>query len=302
MRATHWKQNSCAVLAALIWGTGFVAQSVGAEHLQACTFNALRSLIAAGLLGLLCLWRRRKAPAPAGDGRKLLLGGVCCGAAMCLGANLQQLGIETVSAGKAGFLTALYIILVPILGVFLRRKAPWTVWLAVVVAVAGLYFLCVKENGFTALAVGDIYLLLCALCYAVQILVIDHFGAQVDGVELSFVQMVTVTLLSALGMLAWETPTWQAVRLSLGPLLYAGIFSSGVGYTLQILAQKDSNPTVISLLLSLESVFATLSGALILGDRMSGREYLGCALMFAAVILAQIPAGRRKAASGAAVQ
>ena len=295
MKATHWKQNSCAVLAALIWGTGFVAQSLGADHLQAFTFNALRSLIAAVLLALLCLSRRRKNPAPAQPGyrKDLLLGGICCGAAMCLGANLQQLGIETVSAGKAGFLTALYIILVPILGIFLRRKAPWTVWLAVVVAVAGLYFLCVKEDGFAALAVGDVYLLLCALCYAVQILCIDHFGAKVDGVELSCVQMAAVTLFSALGMLAWESPSWEAIHLSLGPLLYAGIMSSGVGYTLQILAQKDSNPTVISLLLSLESVFATLSGALILGDRMSGREYLGCALMFAAVILAQLPAGKR---------
>ena len=213
---------------------------------------------------------------------------------MCLGANLQQLGIETVTAGKAGFLTALYIIIVPILGIFLRRKAPWTVWVAVVVAVAGLYFLCVKEGGFTALAIGDIYLLLCALCYAVQILFIDHFGAKVDGVELSCLQMVTVTLLSALGAMVWETPTWEAVQLSMGPLLYAGIMSSGAGYTLQILAQKDSNPTVISLLLSLESVFATISGALLLGDRMSGREYLGCALMFVAVVLAQLPARRKE--------
>ena len=267
MKATHFKQNSCAVLAALIWGTGFVAQSLGADYLQAFTFNALRSLIAAALLALLCLYRRKKHPVPARTGyrKDLVLGGLCCGAAMCLGANLQQLGIETVTAGKAGFLTALYIIIVPILGVFLRRKAPWTVWVAVVVAVAGLYFLCVKEGGFTALAIGDIYLLLCALCYAVQILFIDHFGAKVDGVELSCLQMVTVTLLSALGAMAWETPTWEAVQLSMGPLLYAGIMSSGAGYTLQILAQKDSNPTVISLLLSLESVFATISGALLLG-------------------------------------
>ena len=296
MKATHVKQNSCAVLAALIWGTGFVAQSLGADYLQAFTFNALRSLIAAALLALLCLYRRKKNPVPPRTGyrKDLILGGLCCGAAMCLGANLQQLGIETVTAGKAGFLTALYIIIVPILGVFLRRKAPWTVWVAVVVAVAGLYFLCVKEGGFTALAIGDIYLLLCALCYAVQILFIDHFGAKVDGVELSCLQMVTVTLLSALGAMAWETPTWEAVQLSMGPLLYAGIMSSGVGYTLQILAQKDSNPTVISLLLSLESVFATISGALLLGDRMSGREYLGCALMFVAVVLAQLPARRKE--------
>ena len=295
MKATHVKQNSCAVLAALIWGTGFVAQSLGADYLQAFSFNAIRSLIAAGMLGLLCLFRRRKNPLPvrAGSRKNLWLGGLCVGAAMCLGANLQQLGIETVTAGKAGFLTALYIIIVPILGIFLKRKAPWTVWVAVAVAVAGLYFLCVKESGFTTIAIGDVYLLLCALCYAVQILLIDYFGAEVDGVELSCVQMVMVTVLSALGMLVWESPTWEAVRLSMGPLLYAGIMSSGAGYTLQILAQKDSNPTVISLLLSLESVFATVSGALFLGDRMSGREYFGCTLMFIAVVLAQLPAKRR---------
>ena len=161
------------------------------------------------------------------------------------------------------------------------------IWLSVVLAVAGLYCLCITED-FTITS-GDFYILLCALCFSVHILVIDHFTQKVDGVELSCVQFLMVTVLSAVGMLAMETPSVEALKMCVGPILYLGIFSSGVAYTLQILAQKDSNPTVVSLLLSLESVFAVLAGAVILHDRMSGKEYLGCVLMLVAVVLAQLP-------------
>ena len=175
----------------------------------------------------------------------------------------------------------------PIISIFLKKKAPRTIWLSVILAVAGLYCLCITEE-FTITS-GDFYILLCAFCFSAHILVIDYFTQKVDGVELSCVQFLVVTVLSCVGMLATETPTLEALRSCVLPLLYVGIFSSGVAYTLQILSQKDSNPTVVSLLLSLESVFATLAGAVLLHDRMSGKEYLGCVLMLVAVVLAQLP-------------
>lgn len=222
-----------------------------------------------------------------GSGRDLLLGGICCGVALTVASNLQQKGLETTTSGKAGFITALYIVIVPIVGLFLKKKAPKAIWISVVLAVAGLYFLCITED--MTITIGDFYVLLCSFCYAAHILVIDHFTQKVDGVQLSCMQFLVCAILSAVGMIVLETPSWEAVLVCLGPILYVGIFSSGVAYTLQILAQKDSNPTVVSLLLSLESVFATLAGALILGDQMSGKEYLGCVLMLAAVMLAQLP-------------
>ena len=295
MKVNRIRQNVLPVLAAFIWGTAFVAQSVGADYVEPFTFNAARSAIAFLFLLALCLVRRKMQKGIVESATKswkdLAVGGICCGVALTVASNLQQKGLETTTSGKAGFITALYIVIVPIISIFLKKKAPRTIWLSVILAVAGLYCLCITEE-FTITS-GDFYILLCAFCFSAHILVIDYFTQKVDGVELSCVQMVMVTVLSALGMLVWESPTWEAVRLSMGPLLYAGIMSSAAGYTLQILAQKDSNPTVISLLLSLESVFATVSGALFLGDRMSGREYFGCALMFIAVVLAQLPARRR---------
>ncbi len=204
-----------------------------------------------------------------------------------MGTNLQQMGLETTTSGKAGFITALYIVIVPIAGIFLRKKAPRAIWLSVALAVVGLYLLCVQES--FSITEGDWYVLLCSFCFAGHILLIDHFTQKVDGVALSCVQFLVMAVLSAGLMLVMETPDWAGLLACIGPVLYVGIFSSGVGYTLQILAQKDSNPTVVSLLLSLESVFATVAGALILGDRMSGKEYLGCVLMLAAVVLAQLP-------------
>ena len=305
MKHNSVRQNILAILAAIIWGTGFVAQSVGANYLESFSFNAARSLVAFLFLLALCVSRRRfgkkeasslrDASAALTDGwtqdtpfRRLLFAGGCCGAALTVAAYFQQKGMETTTSGKAGFITALYIVIVPIFSLFLKKKAPGTIWLSVALAVAGLYLLCVNES--FSIAQGDFYVLLCAFCFSVQILLIDHFTRQTDGVELSCVQFLTVTLLSALGAAVSREifPAMDALRACLPSIVYAGIFSSGVAYTLQILAQKDANPTVISLLLSLESVFATLAGALLLHDRMSGREIAGCALMFAAVILAQI--------------
>lgn len=291
------------MLAAFIWGTAFVAQSVGADYVEPFTFNAARSAVAFLFLLALCgvfrAVRRRdpKAETAPGSRKELVIGGVCCGLAMTVASNLQQKGLETTTSGKAGFITALYIVIVPIAGIFLGKKAPKVIWVSVVLAVAGLYCLCITED-FTITG-GDFYILLCAFCFTAHILVIDHFTQRVDGVAMSCIQFLTAAVLSAAGMLLTESPSLEALRTCAGPILYVGIFSSGVAYTLQILAQKDSNPTVVSLLLSLESVFATLSGAVILGDTMSGKEYFGCVLMLAAVVLAQLPEPRRRQTEGA---
>ncbi len=287
------------ILAAFIWGTAFVAQSVSADYVGPFTFNMLRAGIAAVVLfGILLVFQRmRRQPlraiAPTGkDKRRLLVGGVCCGVALAIASNFQQLGLGDTSAGKAGFITALYIVLVPVLGLFLRKKVPLLVWGAVAVAVVGLYLLCVKE-GFSV-APSDLYVLLCALVFAVHILVIDYFAPHVNGVALSCVQFVVVTVLSGIGALLTEEIVWANILHCLWPILYVGVFSSGVAYTLQILAQKDANPTVVSLLLSLESVFSVLAGAVLLHETMSGREYLGCVLMLLAVVAAQLPAPKKK--------
>ena len=303
MERNSIRQSSFAVLAALIWGTAFVAQSMAAGAVPPFAFNASRALIAFLFLLVLCavlraVRRKQGIPVTTTQSRKdLLLGGLCCGVSMGLATYLQQWGLETTTSGKAGFITALYIVLVPIFGIFLKKQVPKTVWLSVALAVAGLYCLCVTES-FT-ISSGDIRVMLCAVVFAAQILFVDHFAAVVDGVELSCAQFFFMTVLSLAGTFLFEQPAWAGIQGAMGQILYVGIFSSGVAYTLQILAQKDSNPTVISLLLSLESVFATVSGAVILGDRLSGKEYFGCALMLAAVVLAQLPEKKTAPASRA---
>ena len=308
-------QNVLPVLAAMIWGVAFVAQSVCADYLFPFSINMLRSLIAAvfifAMLVVVWLWRRGRAirqgqphdAAAIGDvlachsreqRRSLLLGGLLCGTALTVSANLQQFGINAdTSSGKAGFITALYIVLVPLLGLFLKKKVGLSVWGSVILAVFGLYFLCVSE-AFTV-QTGDVYVMICAFTFAIQILLIDHFTAKVNGLALSLMQFVVVTLESALFVLFFREPlSVPAIVACLPSLLYVGVFSSGVAYTLQIISQKGSNPTVVSILFSLEAVFATVSGMLLLHESMSSREWIGCALMLAAVMLAQIPTKNRR--------
>ena len=293
MKKSRIRQNVLPILAAMIWGTGFVAQSVGANYVGAFTFNAARSAVAFAFLLGLCAVRRKWLGRRSGSWEDLAKGGLFCGAAMAAASWFQQKGLETTSSGKAGFITALYIVLVPVFSVVLRRKVAASVWVSVALAAAGLYGLCVSEE-FTV-STGDAYVFCCAICFSVQILAIDHFSLLTDGVELSCAQFLVAFFFSAAGMaLAGERPDLPDLRLSLFPILYAGIFSSGIAYTLQILAQKGSNPTVVSLLLSLESVFATLSGALLLHERMTAREGMGCIIMFCAVILAQLPPPKAK--------
>lgn len=294
---SHVRHIVLPLIAAFIWGTAFVAQSIGAETLGPFAFNAMRSVVAfivlaIGLL-LYALFRRSFWVIVTRDKvKKLLFGGFCCGTILAIASYLQQAGIAETSSGKAAFITALYIVLVPILALFRHKKANLFVWMGVAMAVVGLYLLCVKD-GFS-LAVSDILVMLCALVFSVHILSVDHFAAEVNGVALSCVQFLTMTVWSTLGMLFFETVPWEQTGEFLWPVLYVGVFSSGVAYTLQIVAQKGANPTVVSLLLSLESVFGVLAGALIQDEKMLPREYIGCALMLAAVLLAQIPSKRNK--------
>lgn len=303
MKTNKLKQNLFPLLAAFIWGTAFVAQSVSTDYVQPFTFNAARAFIAFFVLlavnALFARGRRRSGqadPAP-GSRRDLVLGGLCCGLLLAVASNLQQAGLSDTSAGKAGFITALYVVLVPVLGIFLKKRASLQVWASVAIAVVGLYLLCIKED--FSIQPSDLYVLLCALVFSLHILCVDHFARRVDGVKLSCAQFLVVFLLSGAGALALEEPSLSALAQCAWPILYVGVFSSGVAYTLQILAQKDGDPTIVSILLSLESVFSVIAGAVILGDRMSGREYTGCLLMFAAVLLSQVPLPRRTAKNAA---
>ena len=296
------RQTVLPLLAAVIWGTGFSAQSAGADHVGPFTFTALRGLVAFvallavdGAAARMVPGRKSIFHLTAGEKRALLRGAGACGVMLTLASNMQQLGIAGTSAGKAGFITAMYIVIVPLFGLFCGRRPSALLWGSVSIAVAGLYFLCMTE-GF-AISPGDGAVLLCAVLFSGHILTIDHFSRNLDGIQMSCIQFLVVALLSGVGMVLFERPSLTAVAACAGPVLYAGLLSSAVGYTLQILAQKGANPTVVSLLLSLESVFAALGGAVLLGETMSRREITGCLLMLAAVALAQLPAaapGRQK--------
>ena len=285
--------NILLALTALIWGSAFVAQSVGMDYLGPFTFNSVRSFLGgAVLLPVIFFLRRQReksgeGKAASGDRKTLVIGGICCGTALAAASSLQQIGLVYTSAGKAGFITALYILIVPILGLFFGRRAGMKVWIGVALAVAGMYFLCITD-GFS-ISKGDFLVFLCAVIFSVHILVIDHFAPKVDGVSLSCLQFFVCGILCAVPMLAQEQPQFGEILAAWMPLAYAGVLSCGVAYTLQVIAQKNTDPTVASLLLSLESVFSVLTGWVILGERLSGRELFGCALVFAAVVLAQIP-------------
>ena len=292
-------KNLCLLfVAALIWGTAFVAQSVGMDHIGPFTFNAVRSLVGGiALIPVILFFNRRKSPerreTERANRKTLLLGGVCCGLALGVASCLQQVGIQYTTVGKAGFITALYIVIVPILGLFFRKKVGAKLWISVVIAILGLYLLCM--SGSLRLSWGDFLVLLCALCFSAHIMVIDYFSPKVDGVAMSCIQFFVAAVFSAVLMLAVEgVPDPHAVAISWMPILYTGVLSSGVGYTLQIIGQKGVNPTVASLVLSLESVISVLAGWIILGQSMSSREILGCVLMFGAIILAQLPERKKK--------
>lgn len=293
------RQSLLLLLAAVIWGVAFVAQSVGMDHVGPFTFNALRSLLG-GVFLIPCIYLLGKLngekevnllPKEKTERKQLLTGGILCGCILCAATNLQQIGILYTTVGKAGFITACYIVLVPIFGMFLGKKTGMGIWISVGLAVVGLYLLCLNDS--LVFGKGDLYVLGCAVLFAWHILTIDHFTELVDGVRMSCIQFLVSGTLSSILMFLLEEPTIEGIVQAGIPILYAGILSSGVAYTLQIVGQKGMNPTVASLILSLESCISVLAGWLILKQALSLRELLGCAVMFGAILIAQLPSGKK---------
>lgn len=313
MNKNSLKGASLLLIGAFIWGTAFVAQSVGSNALNAFAFNCIRNLIGVIALIPVLFWQicttKEKSNAVqlsvSSDNslhsrlksvfnRELLLGGILCGTALCIASNFQQMGIEHSTVGKSAFITALYIVLVPIMGLFFKKKVSLQVWFCVFLAIVGLYLLCMKNEAFV-LTIGDIYLLLCAFFFTIQITAVDYFAPKVNCVALSMMQFFVTAVLSGIGMVFTELPTWENIMNAMIPLLYAGVMSSGIAYTFQIIGQKHLSATVATLIMSLESVFATLAGWVILKEVLSTKEVIGCGLVFIAVILSQISISKKAA-------
>lgn len=292
-----WKNIILLLLAAFIWGVAFVAQSVGMDYVEPFTFNGIRCLLG-GVVLMPCIYffdrfKSQKEKEEIQQNRKSLwFAGIICGIILFVATNAQQIGLQYTSAGKAGFITALYIVIVPIMGLFLKKKCGWNVWVSVFIALAGFYLLSINE-GFS-LEKGDFYILVCALVFPFHIWVVNHYAPIVDGVRLSCLQFLVCGILSVICMFLFETPKMDAIFSAWAPILYAGILSCAVAYTLQIIGQRDFNPTIASLLMSFESVFSVIAGWIILGEALSRREMIGCVLIFVGVILAQIPLGVKK--------
>lgn len=295
MKKNSLRSSFLLFLAAFIWGVAFVAQSVGMDYMGPFSFNGARFLMgSATLLPFVYVRRRkdRKKNIPRASLKITLTGGICCGIVLCSAALLQQFGIIETTVGKAGFITTLYIIIVPVMGIFLKRKAPGKVWIGAVIAAFGMYLLCMNEK--FALSRGDTYVFICAILFSIHILVIDYFSPRADGVELSCLQFLTAGIISSILAFVFEKPELSGFIDGIVPLAYAGIMSSGVAYTLQVVGQKDLDPTIASLILSLESVVSMLAGWVILGQALTSRELGGCVLVFGAVILVQLPEKGRK--------
>ena len=292
------KSSLILLLTATIWGVAFVAQSVGMEYIGPFTFNAIRCVLGGLVLIPVILVLKKKKETGAEnqekeDKKTLWAGGIACGVILCIASNLQQFGIMEASVGKSGFFTALYIVMIPVIGIFIGKRPGIKLWFCVALAVVGMYLLCMKD-GSLPIERADIMLLLCALAFSFHILVVDYFSPKVDGVKMSCIQFFVCGVLSAVGMLFTETPDISNIQAAWLPLLYAGLLSCGVGYTLQIVGQKGINPVIASLIMSLESVISALAGWVILGQVLSPKEILGCVLMFVAIIITQIPIGNKK--------
>lgn len=300
------------ILAALIWGVAFVAQSVGMKYIGPYTFSFIRCMIGAVVLLPVIYFMRDKNSSTKNTGKKnnrtLIIGGILCGICLCVATNLQQFGLLYSSSGKAGFITTCYIVMVPIIGIFFKKKTHLNIWIGVLIALIGMYFLCIladdgsvntiREIIYLNIAgirinIGELYLVLCAIAFSFHIITIDHFSPLTDGIKLSCIQFFVSGLLSGVAMLIYEKASMTAVIDALIPILYTGILSSGVAYTLQIIGQKNLNPTVASLLMSLESVISVLAGWIILGQSLSAYEIIGCILIFCAVVLAQLPVKKK---------
>ena len=294
---TQTRNSLLLLLCSFIWGTAFVAQSAGAG-MGAYSFLAGRSWLAVIVLlptvSAFDALRRKQGAAygwPKGEQGKILRkASLICGTLLFAASAAQQIGItlNPNSTAKSAFLTAMYVVLVPVFGLALGRRNSPQLWVSMVISVAGLYLLCMK-NGFGGIEASDLVLLLCAVLFSFQILSIDHFAPQVDGVRLSLLQFFVVAVESSIAAVLLETPSIAQFGENLLPIAYCGIFSSGVAYTLQIIGQKDLHPAIASLIMCMESVFSALGGWLILHQSLSARESVGCALIFVAVVLAQLP-------------
>lgn len=290
------KNSLLLLLTATIWGVAFVAQSVSMDYIGGFTFNAIRNIIGAiTLVPVILIFSKQNPaadqnPADRQKARKTLItGGICCGILLCLASNFQQFGIKYTTVGKAGFITACYIIIVPIIGIFLKKKCSPFIWIAVLLSLGGLYLLCISPGEGFSIGKGDTLVLICAVVFSFHILTVDHFSPLVDGVKMSCIQFLVCGILSGIPALIFENPNITNILQAWMPILYAGILSCGVAYTLQIVGQKGMNPTVASLIMSLESCISVIAGWLILGQNLSSREIFGCVLMFGAIVLAQLP-------------
>ena len=290
------KNSLLLLLTATIWGVAFVAQSVSMDYIGGFTFNAIRNIIGAiTLVPVILIFSKQdpaadQNPADRQKARKILItGGICCGILLCLASNFQQFGIKYTTVGKAGFITACYIIIVPIIGIFLKKKCSPFIWIAVLLSLGGLYLLCISPGEGFSIGKGDTLVLICAVVFSFHILTVDHFSPLVDGVKMSCIQFLVCGILSGIPALIFENPNITNILQAWMPILYAGILSCGVAYTLQIVGQKGMNPTVASLIMSLESCISVIAGWLILGQNLSSREIFGCVLMFGAIMLAQLP-------------
>ena len=293
---TQLKGVFILLITALIWGSSFVAQSVGMESVEAFTFNGIRTLLGAAVLIPFILVRdfinNKKSPVPKDTKKKenksLIIYGSIIGVVLCIASNLQQHAFNYSTSGKIAFITAFYMLFVPFLGLFIRKKVPVLTWICVALGAVGLYFLCITEEGLSGINKGDILALLCAVFYAVHILAVEKFAHSIDGVKLSCVQFIVSGTLSVILMLIFENPDINAIKTAAVPILYAGVMSCGIAYTFQIIGQKYTESTVASLLMCMESVFGVICGALILKEMLSGRELAGCVIMFVAIILSQL--------------
>lgn len=287
--------SASLLLATLVWGTAFIFQSVGMDHIGPFTFQAVRCTLAViGMVAVIWILDKRcgRSFKKGWKNKRLWKAGLLCGIPLFLACDLQQLGLVYTTAGKAGFLTAMYIVMVPVLGIFLKRKITFMVPISVGIAVAGLYLL--SFSGSQGINIGDILMLVCAVMFAVQILVVDHFAGDVDAVRLNCIQAGVVAVASAMVTLFTEEVRMADLANCWLPLCYTGFLSMGAAYSLQIIGQKHVEPTTASLIMSMESVFAVLFGWLLLKETMTLPEILGCALMFTAVILSQLPIGKKQ--------
>jgi drug/metabolite transporter (DMT)-like permease len=297
MNKQELKSNSLLLLAAAIWGFAFVAQRVGAKYVGSFTFNGVRfALGSLSLIPLIIYFDKRPKDAGRDESKTVLenpwKAGIAAGAVLFMGSSLQQIGIVSTSAGKAAFITGMYIVLVPVFGIFLKQKTHVTTWFGVLFAIIGLYFLSVTE-GFSV-SRGDFLEMIGAIFWATHILLIDHFTKKVDALKLSFIQFATCSALSLIAALIYEQITLNGLYQAIIPILYGGIGSVGIAYTLQVIGQKHAKPSHAAIVLSMESVFASIGGLLLLNENLGFRGYMGCALMLTGMLLSQIKSFGKK--------